>query len=79
MEKAKYIILNVSELPIPIIFHPIFHHSDIAGGRKVFSAGFMEVGQDGKVYCFGKSVSLKTESKPEDAEIISKLLSPPMF
>jgi len=77
----KYIIVDNGEsgTEIPIIFSYRIAHSNIAQGYvgKVVSAGFCQINlENGYVGCFGKSQSLKLESRGfVDAEIIKKELN----
>jgi hypothetical protein len=84
MDRAKYIIIEVSLLETPIIFSPTLTHSDVArsltGGdrSKVLSAGFVTItpkrdyGID--VDCFGRSESLDLGSRETDGAILARTL-----
>lgn len=72
--KAKYIIIEHKALEVPIVFSPILQHSEVAGNKKVISAGFCRADEDGVYSVWGESISLKVKSRPEDAEIINKYL-----
>lgn len=74
MEYPKYIIFDSNGLEIPVIFSPLISHEEIKYGfNKPISAGFCSFSAfEGKVFCFGKSVSLKLNSRPEDSEILTK-------
>ncbi len=90
MNKAKYIIVEVRACELPILFHPIISHADVAEGLTVISAGFCEVwGVEPtdisldtlRVWAGGRSTTLKDENKKyivsrgdEDADIIKKML-----
>ncbi len=68
-----------------VIFSPSMGHDDIARGNlygKPVSAGFCTImaeqgGDTGyaNVHCYGKSVSLKLESREVDEEIINRKIS----
>lgn len=70
---SKYIILAVSPGLAAIVFSKNLQHADVAGGRKVRSAGWVRV-FDGKVSCYGDSESLGKKSLPEDTEIVAKMI-----
>lgn len=75
--QCKYVIVGEDQA---IIFDSRFNHSDF-GFMNVTSAGFVEIYSENgnvKVICYGKSVSLKMESKGDaDAKIISRMLTKP--
>lgn len=87
MEQGKYIIKEVRGHEVAIVFDPLISHCDI-GTRgesrgKTISAGFFGASSaaptkdDDKaidVGVWGKSVTLKMKSRPEDAELIKKVL-----
>lgn len=77
-EKMKYIIFNRSGLEVPLIFPTTVNHIEIAQRIgmvfKVVSAGQCSVGNDGKIYCWGESISLKVKSREEDTEIINRIM-----
>jgi hypothetical protein len=69
----KYIIVDNEGIELPIIFNEIMNHKDIAGDKEVISAGFCRFIKYGDVdvSCWGKSISLKKESRGEiDEKII---------
>jgi len=84
MDYGKYIMLKDGYTPILFPCH--LTHSDVAKGfggpDSIFSAGFFEVGakpdkddlDNISVSVFGKSVSLKLISTPNDSFFIKKLL-----
>ena len=77
---TKYIIVDNGEngTEIPIIFSNLLSHNDIAQGYvgKVISAGFCQIDiETGFVEAFGKSDTLKIESRPQDTEIIKRELN----
>jgi len=73
----KYIILE--DFKMPIIFHELLNHSDMARGRNVRSAGFCDVnGQEELVSCWGRSASLNISSKQDDGDILTHFLFPVM-
>jgi hypothetical protein len=69
--KSKYIILKCSGLEVPLVFSPMLIHADVARGKKVRSAGFCELGPDGRWVVGGDSTSLKLSSRPQDAAILN--------
>jgi hypothetical protein len=83
----KYIIVDERGIELPIIFSEMHRHADIAGPRKVISAGFCRFnartcfGEDpngsedqtvASVSCWGESVGLRVKSRKEDAALILK-------
>ena len=82
MENAKYIIVETRGVEVPIVFSSLLDHFIIGRGHKVISAGFCAVGakptekdaENIDVSVFGKSVTLKIDSRKEDALIIQKVL-----
>lgn len=85
MDNMKYIMLNYGGLEIPILFPSIFQHFEVANGRKVISAGQVQLQgatkplpdacvmvNAVKVCTFGESTTLKVKSRPEDAAIIER-------
>lgn len=82
--ELKYIIVVPREtfLETPILFSPLIMHSHVGlvtRGRdvEIASAGFCEIGDDGKVFAYGRSESLNIDSRPGDALIIERLLKTP--
>ena len=73
MNKTKYIILK--EHNTPIIFEDVLSHQQMARGKEVSSAGFVQIFADAEdkgtvgVTCFGESTSLKVKSDPENDEM----------
>lgn len=46
-------------------------HADVAAGRPVRSAGFIQFREDDTVECYGKSVSLSIGPDPDDEKLLS--------
>ena len=83
MEYGKYIIVSVRNCELAIMFNSIISHSIIAESfSNVISAGFFAVGADCtknddgdiSVSCFGKSSTLKLESRQDDSIMLKKVL-----
>ena len=72
--KLKYILTKNNG---PIFFSTLINHSEMASKfGPATSAGFCQIDNfNGKVECYGKSVSLGIESDKNDAEIIMRQLS----
>ena len=80
----KYLIIKKHGLELPVIFSEIESHDEVANKLNVLSdlvsAGFcrfeMDENGDGtaalSVRCWGKSVSLGIQSRPEDEFLIYK-------
>ncbi len=79
MNKMKYIIVDNGMHETPVIFGEEMDHTQMASDafgfkKNVVSAGFVCFSTDG-LYCYGQSVSLKIESRPEkDAAIINRMI-----
>jgi len=88
MQWGKYIIQEVNGHEVAIMFNALISHCDIGtcheSRGKTVSAGFFAVGakasendpDDIDVSCFGKSTTLKLESRKEDAVLLQKVLRP---
>lgn len=81
--KSKYIVIKRVYGEEAIIFGELFDHNvflNMLGIERKYlvSAGFVSIGCDKdfkvKVSAYGKSVSLKVESRPEDDELLEKVL-----
>ena len=70
----KYVIVEQRELELPILCNDILNHSDVVPQfAKVVSAGFVSLGDNNQISCWGHSVSLKTVSRgTEDEKLIRK-------
>jgi hypothetical protein len=91
MEYGKYIINEIRGIEVAIMFNPLISHDAIGtchGDRgKTISAGFFGASaaptdEDSRaisVSVWGKSVTLKMDSRPEDEELIKKVLRPEDF
>jgi hypothetical protein len=71
---CKYLIVISEEGERPIIFaDDMFFHDqvgEICDGNEIISAGFVTIGPDGNINCFGKSESLNIPSRGLDDEIV---------
>lgn len=75
MRKTKYIVFDDGRFEDIVIFSELQEHRDMARGLPgvVVSAGFIQVDDD--CHCYGKSLSLKVESRPErDAQLARRTL-----
>ena len=88
MEYGKYIIVEHSGCQLPILFSSILEHSSFLDSfhkKSIISAGFFGVGsepcdkddKDIGVSVWGRSITLKLESRKEEAELIKKILRKP--
>ncbi len=68
MSRMKYIMLEHG----PVIFSEAYVHSEMAQGRRVLSAGFVNINEEGKFYAYGESISLDIKSDPRDSDLINK-------
>lgn len=76
MLKAKYLVLRQGGFEVPFIFSELNDHANTASklGGEVVGAGFCYIRED-RYHCYGKSVSLKIESRGDvDASILNRLL-----
>lgn len=80
-DKMKYIILDsTSRGPRPFIFAETETHNEFVARVKnmdeiVVGAGFVQIHyQNRALECFGRSVSLDVKSRPEDSNLINRLL-----
>jgi hypothetical protein len=71
--KSKYIIIQHKGIEIPIVFHSLLLHDEVAGTKHVKSAGFCELDIAGKWKTFGQSNSTERDARPQDAEILNYL------
>ncbi len=70
----KYIIFKMGDFELPFIFSELIQHDAVVAviGNIPVSAGFVKINGD-KARCFGKSISLKLWSRPEeDSAIINR-------
>ena len=84
MDTAKYIVVTENGTESAIIFPCWLNHADMAGGKKVVSAGrvrfFMNIEDEKKAYCFGSSIMRDENDKPiqsrpkEDAYLIERTI-----
>ena len=84
MFETKYVIINGSA----IVFSAAIQHREMVGyGEKCEGAGFVrfivEKDEDGidivKARCYGKSISLGIESRPEeDSKIVTRQITNPI-
>ena len=73
--EGKYIIFDEM---VPVVFPAMLQHVEVATGmlRKPTSAGFFCTDEeDGDIEVYGESVSLKLDSREEDAELIDRLFA----
>ena len=59
-------------IEMAILFNEILNHKDVAGSMRVVSAGMAQMVDDGTACAYGGSVSLNTDSRPEDTDIINR-------
>ncbi len=75
----KYIVVLSDGFEGPIMFPDYFTHKEVAGNRKVVSAGFCDftADQDGTIKgcAFGESTSLKLKSREEDSRLLTRLFN----
>lgn len=82
-KEAKYIVIRERQFGSRVTniypFDSRIIHKDMAtkiggelGPNRVISAGFIRFEADGPV-CYGKSVSLRVESRPEEDTLLAKI------
>jgi len=74
-EARKYIVIN-NGFELAIVFDPLLNHNDVGSSLNVVSAGFCHLPDklNADVAAYGESFTLKIKSRPQDAEIIEKML-----
>lgn len=75
--RAKYIIINKSNIELPFVFSELSTHADVAYalGGKVVGAGFCFVDDDQQYVCYGESISCRVKSRGDiDSAILNKML-----
>jgi hypothetical protein len=81
--KIKYIIVDAGfGTEAPVLFSELLKHSEVANGRKVYGAGFVQIHAEEKdgeqvlvATCYGESTSLDIKSRPEeDSKIVTSQL-----
>ena len=76
----KYLIAeDFAGQPVPFLFPDRVSHADMREQLpyvKILSAGYIAL-ENGNVICRGADVALNAASRPEDAAIITSLLSGP--
>lgn len=75
MKKMKYIIVDNGQWEAPVIFDEATQHYTMAQNvfGEVVAAGFVVFRPEG-LECYGESISLGIESRPEDSKLINKML-----
>ena len=72
--KSKYVIIEHDGTAAAALFSPFLLHQDVAGKRKIKSAGFCRLDGNGNWLAYGQSVSLECSAGSNDAEILKELL-----
>jgi len=72
--KLKYIIIEHKGSEAAILFPSDLLHQDVAGTKKVKSAGFCVLDANGKWLVGGGSISLNCDPRPHDVNILNGLL-----
>ena len=71
---SKYLILQTPEGEKAVIFpEDNFYHDEMAERLDqlgIIAAGFVQIEENGKVHCFGRSESLEIEGRGEDDAIV---------
>jgi hypothetical protein len=70
----KYVIVGVLGWEIPILFDSLVSHKDVVGNMNVVSAGFYVMSKEKNITVFGKSDTLRVDSRKEDKKIIEDFL-----
>lgn len=76
MNRKKYVRLTYVGF---VLFNEQIPHANIKliadqGGYHIISAGFWDIGDDGKATCFGESIGLGVKSRPDDTEELRTFL-----
>ena len=72
--KSKYVIIEHDGVDAVMVFSPFPLHQEVAGNKKIKSAGFCTLDSDGHSIVCGESVSLNCKANPRDAKILNELL-----
>jgi hypothetical protein len=72
--KSKYVIIEHDGTDAVLVFSPFLLHQDVAGNKKIKSAGFCKLDANGHWIVCGESVSLNCKANPQDAKILNELL-----
>jgi hypothetical protein len=73
--KSQYLIFEHGGMEAVVVFSPFLLHQDMAGRRKIKSAGYCELDNNGNWIPCGESVSLNCKPRPQDGEILNHHLS----
>ncbi len=82
MDKAKYIVAQIGNDEVMIVFPSFETHNHMARffNNKVVSAGFIDffinASEEVEVKCTGKSVSLNLKSRPKDTQLAEQQILP---
>ena len=77
MHQGKYVIIDVDGLEMPIACSELMQHYQLVSPNidNVVGAGFFQVNNEGRYVCWGRSISLKVDSRGEkDEEVMNRLL-----
>jgi hypothetical protein len=72
--KSKYVIVEHDGTNAVMVFSPFLLHQDVAGTKKIKSAGFCTLDTSGHWIVCGESVSLNCKTSPQDAQMLNELL-----
>jgi hypothetical protein len=67
--ELKYVMFDWGGIEYPIIFPAFIPHNSITAKGNPVSAGFCRI-DNNEVVCYGKSISLRINSRETDGEII---------
>ena len=78
MNYMKYIMFDNGMYDVPVIFSNAEDHGDTARpylnrGWQVLSAGMIDFSPEG-LRCYGDSHSLKVKARPEDSDIVNRMI-----
>lgn len=75
--KMKYVVVDTGLVDAIIVFPDVIQHNQFAMfPGEILSAGFISMNSDGKWSCWGKSVSLGLNSRPEEDSAIANRMLP---
>ncbi len=78
MRKMKYIVMDNGQWDAPVIFDEAVQHFEMVGylSGTLLSAGFVVFTPTG-LECYGESISLGVKARPEDTELINRMIGAP--
>ena len=73
----KYIAYDAPLAEEIVMFSPMISHENMAtmmGLTEVLGAGFVRMSESGELMCYGSSFTLQVKSRPEDTDLLKRML-----